>query len=335
MKASKLPSGSWRVRVMVDKKSYSFTAKTKKEAELKVSEFLMAHDRKSESIREKDAVNQYIQLRSNVLSPTTIRGYKQIQKYIYPIGEELTDRIKSSTIQEWINNLSVNHSPKTVTHIYSLLISSIKAVSPNVLFDVRLPQKKPVKHNVPTKEDISILLKHSEGNLKKAIMLAAFCSCRRGEACALKYEDILDDHIHIHADMVRNVNGEWLYKDMPKNGSSDRFPRLPNFVKEEILSKPSEREIGRSEYIISCNPQTMYVRYHKLVKKLGMNYRYHDLRLFFASSLHAIGIPDVYIMHEGGWKSAAVLNEVYKQVMADSQIEFQEKAAAFFTNNFS
>ena len=79
----------------------------------------------------------------------------------------------------------------------------------------------------------------------------------------------------------------------------------------------------------------MYVRYHKLVKKLGMNYIYHDLRLFFASSLHAIGIPDVYIMHEGGWKSAAVLNEVYKQVMADSQIEFQEKAAAFFTNNFS
>lgn len=109
------------------------------------------------------------------------------------------------------------------------------------------------------------------------------------------------------------------------------FPRLPSSVAEELTKEVKKCGNGSSEYVISCSPHVLYQEYHKLTKRLGMNYRFHDLRLFFASSLHALGIPDVYIMREGGWKSPTVLNEVYKQVMADAQVEFQDRAEEYFS----
>ena len=86
MNAKKLPSGSWSARLFLGedengKKHYkSFTAATKREAErlaLNYAEERATPDR----ITFKDALARYIESKSNVFSPSTLRGYRQMEKY--------------------------------------------------------------------------------------------------------------------------------------------------------------------------------------------------------------------------------------------------------------
>ena len=83
--AKKLPSGSWRVQAfshkdpVTGKRIYkSFTASTKAEAQRMAAEFMC-------SVREADGnptvaecVDRYIESKTGVLSPSTVRGYKRV-----------------------------------------------------------------------------------------------------------------------------------------------------------------------------------------------------------------------------------------------------------------
>ena len=86
-KAKKLPSGSYRCQVYdytdgQGKRHYkSFTAATKKEAEYAAAEFALDKKEKP-SLPEytlKMAIENYCNLKSNVLSPATIREYRRMK----------------------------------------------------------------------------------------------------------------------------------------------------------------------------------------------------------------------------------------------------------------
>jgi hypothetical protein len=81
--AKQLPSGSWRVRVYDNelKKYLSFTSKLegkagKNEAELLAREYQLGRKQKRELGRTVgECIDEYISLKENILSPTTIEGY--------------------------------------------------------------------------------------------------------------------------------------------------------------------------------------------------------------------------------------------------------------------
>ena len=85
-KAKKLPSGNWRVNQYIKtdkngKRIYkSFTASSKKEAEYLASEYLLSNKKDFKNIKLSDAISQYIDSKSNVLSPSTIRGYRIMER---------------------------------------------------------------------------------------------------------------------------------------------------------------------------------------------------------------------------------------------------------------
>ena len=84
--AKKLPSGNWRVNLFVGKdingkRIYkSFTAETKKQAEFLAAEYNLKRKEKPKEITVGDAIDGYIASKENVLSPSTIVGYKNIRK---------------------------------------------------------------------------------------------------------------------------------------------------------------------------------------------------------------------------------------------------------------
>ena len=45
--------------------------------------------------------------------------------------------------------------------------------------------------------------------------------------------------------------------------------------------------------------------------------RFHALRHYCASQLHALGMPDAYIMERGGWESDGVLKGIYRHTLSD------------------
>ena len=208
---------SYRVQVFShyegNKRKYaSFTAPTKALAEMKAAEFMASKKRRARhDLTIGDAVEGYISAKEAVLSPSTVRSYKQMVTYYAPLSKRKISTLTSEDIQKFISSLTV--SPKTTRNIYSLLTSSIALYDPDISFRVTLPAKQIKRPVSPSDDDIRLLYDNASDKLKLCIYLGVK-GLRRGEICALKYEDINNGVAHIHADMVKGTAGKWIYKEI-------------------------------------------------------------------------------------------------------------------------
>lgn len=337
VKATKLPSGKWRAVAFLgtDKDGKrirkSFTASTKKEAEVLAN--CCMHENKSgpdDKRTVKDVVNAYIDSRSSILSPSTIRSYRTIaEKRLGNISEVLAAELTTEQLQNHINSINLNSSAKTVKNISSLINSALEMALPEKRFKIALPTRIPVKYSIPTDKQIQELIQNADDELKLAIVLSAFGTLRRGEVCALKYEDVLYDmdSVYVHSDIVMNSDREWVYKPIPKNSSSVRRVRLPKEVIEMIGEGTG--------YIFNSNPDAITARFCRLRDKLHLECRFHDLRHYSASIMHAIGIPDQYIQSRGGWGTDGTLKSVYRNVLDDKEDMFTKKVNSYLSQNIS
>lgn len=313
-KANKLPSGNWRARVYSHtsadgKKHYeSFTAGTKQEAEMLAAKFAKDNDRKrTANLTVKEAMQGYIDANKNTLSPTTIYGYTKDAQRIDIIGNVRIRKISSSDVQALISNLvEKGLSPKTIKNTYGTLRSALVFYGIEKRFMVHLPaeRKKPLKS--PENCHIKALYESANPKLKKAILLGCL-SLRRGEICALKYGDIQGNTIFVHADMVKGISDEWIYKEVPKTAASYRMIYLPDFLLDMIGSGHPD------EFIIDLKPSGISSEYRRLRLKLGLNITFHQLRHYFASIAKVLDIPDNYAANLGGWRNGSkVLQDVYQ-----------------------
>lgn len=319
-KIEKLPSGSYRIRVYDSRtgKRKSFTSKSKNEVKAMAARYTASiEDWYDDKMTVQEAIDRYIENRSSVLSPSTEREYLMSAKRDYQgIGYVDLDTLRSEDVQAFINSFARTHSPKTTRNVYGLLRSSIRAFRPNMVLSITLPQKEVIERHIPSDDDIKLVMESATGDLKKAILLAAFGTLRRGEICSLQYSDIEGNTVHVHSDMVNSMDG-WVVKEIPKTAASDRYVEYPAKVIEEL----GEGE-GR---IISCYPSAISTAWKKLCAKLGLSCRFHDLRHYAASIMHALGVPDQYIMERGGWSSDAILKSVYRNVLDDKKKEFTDR----------
>ena len=323
MKAKKLPSGRWRCRAylgVIDgkKKFKSFTADSKRDAEYEAAAFLRNYkEYDSDHCTVAVAIDRYIAVKTPMLSPSTINGYRILQRNAYSsINDMYVDIITDRDVQAYINAYCMNHAPKTVINAYGLLRAAIGRD-----FSVALPSKQPAEYHIPSDDDISWMLASCDGELKKAVILASVGTLRRGEICAVEYSDIDGSMLHVHADMVKNEHGEYVIKRIPKTSSSDRYISFSEKVIAELGTGT-----GR---IVPITPTQLSGRWNRLKKRLRIDCRFHDLRHYAASIMHALGIPDQYIMERGGWSSDSVLKAVYRNTMDKYQKKFSDQ-----TNNY-
>lgn len=331
--ARKQKSGKWRCQAFdhienVDgKKKYvhkSFTARTKHEAERLAVEFLQNKNRPSSDLILDEAILKYIEMKKNVLSPSTIRAYQSLRRNAY--GSLLLmriDQIDSETAQSFINDLAPDHSAKTCRNALGLLTAVLSTFLPGTTLRVTLPQRQAVEYYTPSDDDIKKLLdaiKYQE--LYKAVLLAAFGTLRRSEICGLTYDDIKGDTIRVHRGMVESETG-WVVKDFPKNDTSNRRVQYPHFV-IETLGTGSGR-------IVQMTPKRIDVGFARARNRAQLPYfRFHDLRAYSVSIAHALGIPDVYLMQRGGWKSPDTYRNIYRRVIGDENKAQTDKLIGHF-----
>jgi integrase len=326
MKLQKLPSGSYRIQVQKDGKRYSFTGKDKEIVKRNAETFMK---RKADITTTPlgECIDKYIEIKRNVLSPSTIKGYEQIrQAYLPELMKTPIQDLNSIVMQRAINVISANHSPKTVRNIYGLISSVIKLYAPALSFAVRLPQKRRVVYNLPTTQEVAYMVAESPTEpLRTAIMLAAFCGLRRGEIIALTSDDITDGIIHVHQSAVYDSDGNTIIK-APKTYSSDRYVTMPDIVREQLANISGK--------VCPIGLSTLTRQFVALRNRLGLSCRFHDLRHYYASFQHAIGIPDQDIMQSGGWRSDAILKSVYRNTLGEMQKQNNDKINTFISCAF-
>lgn len=335
-KAVKLKSGSWRVQVFSHyelvggerkRRVRSFTAATKAEAERMAAQFAADKTRlDGGGYTIGEAVDRYITSKEPVLSPSTIRSYMAYRKKLREVEALRVDTLTSTDLQTWVSALSRSHSAKYVKNIYALVISAVSVISDRS-YRVTLPTRKPLTYNVPTDEEVKALMDNAREDIRLAVALAAVGTLRRGEICALRHRDVYRDKqaVFIHSDMILDKNNAWVYKDIPKTSDSVRWVSLP----EEVLNMIEDGD--PDEYIIGSTPAAVSDAFARLRDRLGLKCRFHDLRHYAASILHAIGVPDQYIMERGGWSTDGTLKAVYRNTLADQSKIYSDRAASHFS----
>lgn len=344
--AKKLPSGSWRVQVfshfeevkqpdgsIKKKRIYrSFTSddpspRGRKKVELEAARFAAQVTKNSlGSMTVSQAVERYIKSKKPVLSPSTELNYWSILKNDFDsIGRIQLDRLTNEIVQCWISELSEELSPKSVRNIHGLFIASVNMFRPEARFSTQLPAKENVEIYTPTDEDIRRLMEHVKGkDLEICICLAAFGPMRRGEICALTSEDIQGNTVTVNKSMVLGPDKKWHVK-IPKSYAGFRTITYP----EEVISMLH----GREGQLFDFTPNVLSDRFKRAIRYSHLpHFRFHDLRHYGASILHAIGVPDAYIIARGGWASDYVMKKVYRHALDDRKEKVNDQINNYFEN---
>ena len=334
-KAKQLPSGSWRVQasLTIDGKkiTHSFTAETARKAEALALQWqeLTKEETKSSNMTLREAYSRYIAAKEKVLSPGTVREYKRsAERDLQSIMDLKINLLTQEKIQMAITLESVDHSPKTVRNIHGLLVAVLKMFRPEFVVRTALPQKKPVNLYIPDDKDITKLINYIKGtDMEIPVLLAAFGPMRRGEICALTSDDVKDNIVHVNKALVQNDKKEWVIKP-PKTFSSYRQIEYPDFVIERLS--------GISGKITNLTPSVITKQFSKILKEAEIpHFRFHDLRHYAVSILHAMNIPDKYIMARGGWQTNHTMNNVYNHTLKNIQNEFNNKISEHFTDVYN
>lgn len=335
MKAKKQKNGKYRVRIYDYTDSYgkqhmkSFTAFSKDECYAKAEEYKKSKGiflRDYTNMLFKDACELYINSRSNVLSPTTIKKYRFLQHNYEFLDEFKLKDIDSTLVQEYINQIALKLSYKSVKDRYAFLRSVIVSYRPSVTLRVVLPRKTKTSRYLPKDEEILLVLENcKDKHMKLAICLGAYGMMRAGEISAFRKEDLTDDTLHVHRNMVRGENG-YVIKS-PKTLESDRYIVLPHFVAEMIREMPDDT--------IGINPNAITNRWNRLLSKLDIpHFRFHDLRHYACSTYHDMGVSDAIIQKIGGWSAdnSETMKRVYRHAKLSSLARQTANVNEFFEN---
>lgn len=323
MKVEQLPSGSYRVRIMIDGHRYTFTDKDKLRVKAKAAQFADQHREAIDNPTLTQAMDKYIDERKKIRSPSTIRGYADIVNRLtadYPqICNKKLTAVRDSDIQSIINTLGL--SPKTLRNY----VGFIQAASGKT-YNVALPQKVKPQVRIPSDMEVAGLIRVAEDmypDLAVPVMLGCFGPLRRSEICALTLDDFEGDWVNISKGKVKDACGHFQVKDIPKTTESARRIKLPHFVVRKI------REQG---YVTKYNPDQISHYFRRMQQRIGLEdiYNFHSTRHYCVSSLHANGLPDAYIMERGGWSTPDVLIYVYRHTISDETAALTDRALNHF-----
>ncbi len=310
MYVEKLPSGSFRYRALLNGQKVSITTKKKisdSEAVRLMSEKIKAAPKAPERalMTFSDAYAKYIEVKSKVLSPSTMRGYGNMFRNLPDTfkSKRIYD-ISSIDVQKIVNDYSADHSPKSVSNIYGLITTVLK------MFDITniratLPQKKKTAVYIPTTDEAKRFFEAAKGSQYEACFLLASMGLRRSEIRCLTLDDLDGNVLTIDKALVLGEHGDVLKGT--KTTDSTRTLVLPPYLVELI---------NKQGFIYRGSQSGLTDELGRIQDKAGIpRFSLHKFRHFFASYMHDLGFSDKQIQDAGGWKTDSVMKTVYQHAM--------------------
>ena len=316
--ARKLPSGNWRVLVYTGKdtngkRQYeSFTASTKKQAEFLAAEYVAKKKQRVESMTIGEAIDRYIDSKDGVLSPTTINEYRRMRRrYMQGLMSVRIDRITREQVQNAVNDEAKKHAAKTVINAHGLLSAALAMHNPEFVLRTTLPRRvKKLKRDLPTSEDVMAAI---HGDRAELPVLLALCLClRMSEVRGIRKSAVNGNYLSIERVIV-TTNGQHIEKELLKTDESRRIEELPDFLRDMILSQPTE-------YATTMTGHIIYKHFVRCMKRAGFEgVRFHDLRHISASDMHSQGISDKGAAERGGWSGTQTMRQVYQHSFTEDR----------------
>lgn len=325
-KPRQLPSGKWFIEMQMDGQRHYITEDTESKCRavaVALKSGLIEEKKKGPRTTVGQEIDSYIESRSNVLSPSTIAGYKKIrQQNLQSIMALRPDDLTDARMQTAVNQESKTFSPKTIKNAVGLIGAALGRKFPITV--AAQPAKAP---NTYSSDDIRKLLAaiDGKGEIECAVLLAMWLSLRRSEILALKWEDIGETSITVKAARVYDENHQ-LVEKTTKTQKSSRVIPCPAYILDRINALPRSRE-----YVFTHGTHYFWESLANICERNGLPHIYlHGLRHTNASVMGLLGIDNKYAMKRGGWTSDHTMKGVYQQIMEEGEITAANRIDEYF-----
>lgn len=323
-KVRQLPSGSWFCQVRVKGKSVCITEDTRDKCEARAiavkAGLIESTQTTNKTLRQ--AIDDHLADRKNILSPATVRNYRNIQRCTYLT---VMDRPISS-VKNWqriVDDLSRVYTPYTVIIMWGMIKTVLREHTD--IPKVRLPQKTPPEPKFLRPEDIKRFVDAVKDTDIAIPALLALSGLRSGEIQALEWEDIGEDSIRVHASIVKDEHGDHVRKSTKTTGSTRTVPILIPELKEAI-----EKTRGQGRVAVYAE-NTLYRKINKVCDDLGVcRTGLHGLRHSFCSLCYFLRIPPKIVMRIGGWESERTMSTIYTHLAESDIVEQSRRISDFF-----
>ncbi len=334
----KLPSGMWFVQLRLNGVSVPVTASSAKECR-RTAELIKAEHRAGQREFKRAEADQTLELamqrynntKRNVLSPSTLRGYKAIQKlYFQSVMKTPIKQIKDW--QSVIDAESAVHAPKTVRNAWRYTSSVLRAngITPP---KIALPQSAGNDHPFLDVDQIPRFVSAVAGSPCCIPALLGLCSLRRSEVLALQWDnvDLKNGVIHVRGAAVLNDDQKLVQKKSNKNRASRRdVPILMPELTDALKAVPEEKRTG---LVVKCHYNTIYKQVNRICEandlpKIGT----HGLRHSFASLAYHLGMTERETMEIGGWSDTGTMHKIYTHLATADRLKAENKMQQFYKN---
>lgn len=263
------------------------------------------------------AAERYFALKSNILSPWTINGYKTILRALSDgfKATKLTD-IDGIVVQKEINDYSRSHSPKSTRNAHGFISAVLGTYKPQLKLYTTLPQKAKIDYTTPSDDDVQRIIDAVAGTRYEIPYRLAIFGLRRGEICAITSADLDGNALTINKTKVFDPNQKaYIIRDIPKTTESIRTVYIDDVLADLIRAKDGP--------VYDGDPHRLGKKLTEIQESLGIqHFRFHDFRAYFATKSESLGIPKKSTLATGGWSSDRIFDRVYNRKLEN------EKAAA-------
>ncbi|WP_407685999.1 tyrosine-type recombinase/integrase [Mycobacterium sp. HUMS_1102779] len=257
--------------------------------------------------------------------------------------------IRPSHIEVWVKAMQDKGlEPTTIrtrfANVRSVLRAAVrdKFMPRDVTVGIRLPRtrKASAAMTIPAAQEVGAAIRATddiEPWYAAFIAVCAFAGLRRGEACALKLSDVdfIRKEIRVHRQVQWTADGQMEIRG-PKYGS-ERTVYVPEalvkILAEHVrLYRPGDDPdrwlfAGARDEQRPAHAATVARWWRKVRQKVGIEYRLHDLRHFYASGLIAAGCDVVTVQRALGHHSASVTLDTYSHLWPNANDRTRNAAA--------
>lgn len=339
-KAVQEPTGMWYIRLRVrnaegEMMSYAIREETEKKAVDKA--LALKAGLKAETVEAKrkmsdktlrQAIDEHIAKRSNVLSPSTIRGYYSIQNTRFKgvMGEKIG---KIEDWQEVVNEEAALCAPKTLKNAWRLVKSVLEENGMEI--SVALPPVPKAEKKWLTPEQCLTFVDAVKGKRCEIGALLALSGLRRSEVFGLTWDsvDLQKETVRVRGAVVVDKDNNPVRKKGNKTYKSTRTVSIviPSLV--EALGDVEDKTGAVAQGSIKC----LYKDINRVCKDAGLPLvGVQGLRHSFASLCYHLGISEMETMKRGGWSNVSTVHEIYTHISEADTLDADRKLSEFFKN---
>lgn len=328
-----LPSGAWHIYLRAEGEPITEPTAAKCIAKAKAirAGFIEKKQASAGKLCLGDAMDKYLADGSNILSPSTLRGYSIIRRNRFQ-GYMEVDIFSFSDWQAMLNAETKRCSAKTLHNAWGFVGAVLRA---NGVAVPNLKQPRQRLQELPwlTYEQIPLFLDAVRDDRCELGALLALSSLRRSELFAVTPQHVAEDgsSVLVSGARVMNDKNEFVHKQENKTTHSERtvpvlIPRL-----QELLQQIDRTS---SDFIVQWNPNAITQHINALCKRhelpaVGL----HGLRRSFASLGHHLGLSEQEVMLIGGWDDYHTVHKHYLKLAEKDRQRGYDKMALFYEQN--